>query len=139
MDMKLELVVIPVTDVDRAKAFYVDQVGCDLLVDHQPNENFRVVQATPPGSRCSICFGKGISEMAPGSLQGLHLVVTDIVATRAELAGRGVSVSEPYWYAMTGERTAGVDPSGTDYSTFAEFQDPDGNLFLLQQVKGDQT
>ncbi|HEX6568815.1 MAG TPA: glyoxalase, partial [Acidimicrobiales bacterium] len=93
MDLKLELVLLPVTDVDRAKAFY-QSAGFALDVDHHPSDDFRVVQLTPPGSACSVAFGIGISDAAPGSVRGLHLVVTDIEQARAELVGRGVDVSE---------------------------------------------
>src|SRR5690349_24544997 len=96
MDMKLELVVVPVSDVDRAKAFYTDRVGFGVDVDTRPAENFRVVQMTPPGSACSITIGVGLGASEPGSLKGLHLVVSDIEAARAELAGRGVPVSEVF-------------------------------------------
>ena len=94
MDFKLELVLLPVTDVDRAKAFYADQAGFAVHVDHRAGDQFRVVQMDPPGSACSIAFGIGISDVTPGSVHGLHLVVTDIEAARAELVGRGVEVSE---------------------------------------------
>ncbi|HJP64788.1 MAG TPA: glyoxalase superfamily protein, partial [Actinomycetota bacterium] len=94
VDLKLELVLIPVTDIDRAKAFYVDQLGFTLDVDHAPNEQFRVVQMTPPGSACSITIGKGVTDAEPGSYRGTHLVVTDIQAARDELVGRGVEVSD---------------------------------------------
>ena len=94
MDFKLELVLIPVADVDRAKQFYVDTCGFTLDVDHQPNDSFRVVQVTPPGSACSLTFGIGITDAAPGSYRGTHLVVTDIEAARAELADRGVEICE---------------------------------------------
>ena len=92
MDFKLELVLVPVSDVDRAKAFYVEKCGFTLDVDHQPNDDFRVVQITPPGSACSITIGIGLTDAAPGSYRGTHLVVTDIEAARAELVGRGVEV-----------------------------------------------
>ena len=94
MDFKLELVLLPVADVDRSKHFYQEKMGFDLDVDHQPNEEFRVVQFTPPGSACSVTFGKGIVDTTPGSVRGLHLVVTDIEAARAELVGRGAEVGE---------------------------------------------
>ena len=94
MDYKLELVLIPVGDVDRAKDFYVEKCGFDLDVDHQPNDEFRVVQVTPPGSACSLTIGIGITDATPGSYRGTHLVVTDIEAARADLVGRGVDVSE---------------------------------------------
>ena len=132
----LEVVIVPVADVDRSKAFYSEQCGFAVQTDYQANENFRVVQVNPPGSTCSIIFGKGQPQAAPGSVHGVHFVVTDIVAARDELIGRGVEVGAPYHFSMTGERTDGVDPSGADYSTFAEFRDPDGNTCLLQQVAG---
>ena len=92
MDFKLELVLLPVTDVERSKHFYQENMGFDLDVDHQPNDEFRVLQFTPPGSACSVTFGKGIVDTTPGSVRGLHLVVTDIEAARAVLVGRGVEV-----------------------------------------------
>src|SRR5437867_10435177 len=94
MDYKLELILLPVADVDRAKGFYTEQLGFALDVDHQPNEEFRVVQMTPPGSACSVTVGKGLTTAEPGSYRGLHLVVADIVAAREELVGRSVEVSE---------------------------------------------
>jgi catechol 2,3-dioxygenase-like lactoylglutathione lyase family enzyme len=133
VDMKLELVVLPVTDVDRAKAFY-EQVGFRLDVDHEISEEFRVVQLTPPGSECSITIGKGMTPSPPGTAQGLHLVVTDIEAARAELAGRGIDVSEPFHFGPEGQ-TSGVHPERSDYNSFATFNDPDGNGWLLQEVK----
>src|SRR5688500_14340362 len=133
MDMKLELIVIPVTDVDRAKAFYVDRLGFKLEVDHQPNEHFRVVQATPIGSGCSIAFGKGIGEMAPGTMQGMHLVVPDIEAALAELRGKDVAVDGPFHFTETGQ-TPGLAPGRADYATFGAFSDPDGNAWVLQEI-----
>ena len=106
MDFKLELVLIPVTDVDRAKLFYEEKCGFTLDVDHQPNDEFRVVQLTPPGSACSVTFGIGITDAAPGSYRGTHLVVTDIEAARAELVGRGV-------IATTGPTQTSATPSAT--------------------------
>ena len=94
MDFKLELVVVPVSDVDRAKAFYTEKLGFNLDVDHRADDNFRVVQLTPPGSACSISIGKGITDAAPGSVRGLHLVVSDIEAARAELLARGMDIGE---------------------------------------------
>ncbi|HMQ34834.1 MAG TPA: glyoxalase superfamily protein [Chloroflexaceae bacterium] len=132
MDWKLELVLLPVTDVDRAKAFYVEQVGFNLDVDHDAGEAFRVVQLTPPGSACSVTFGRGITDAAPGSVKGLHLVVTDIEAARAELVARGVEVSEPFHFAEGG-RAPGVDPERRDYNSFLSFSDPDGNSWLVQE------
>jgi catechol 2,3-dioxygenase-like lactoylglutathione lyase family enzyme len=131
MDLKLEAIVLPVSDVDRAKAFY-EQAGFNLDVDHQPNEEFRVVQFTPPGSPCSIVFGKGVSSVTPGSAQGLHLVVTDVEATRADLVGRGVDVGEPYHFGPNGQEP-GVDPQHANFATYASFSDPDGNGWLLQE------
>lgn len=134
VDFKLELVLIPVTDVDRAKQFYVNNCGFTLDVDHQPNDDFRVVQITPPGSACSLTFGKGITDAAPGSYRGTHLVVTDIEAARRELVGRGVKVSEVRHMSAEGWKP-GVDPAHADYNSFADFSDPDGNTWVLQEVK----
>ena len=134
MDFKLELVLIPVSDVDRAKAFYTDRAGFHLEVDTPVGEGMRVVQLTPPGSACSIGFGEGLGVVAPaGSLRGLHLVVTDIVQAHAELTGRGVEVGEVR-YIENGEWTSGPHPARADYNSFAEFADPDGNVWLLQEV-----
>ena len=133
MDLKLELVLIPVSDVDRAKAFYVDTVGFNLDVDHQPSDEFRVVQMTPPGSACSITVGTGITSATPGSVRGTHLVVSDIEAARAELAGRGVEVGEVRHMTPDGW-VAGADPEHRDYNSFADFSDPDGNSWVLQEV-----
>ena len=109
MDLKLELVVLPVTDVDRAKAFYMDQMGFTLDVDHRAGDTFRVVQLTPPGSACSITIGTGVSRSTPGAYQGLHLVVSDIEATRAWLVERGAPVSEPFHFGPYG-LSPGVHP-----------------------------
>jgi catechol 2,3-dioxygenase-like lactoylglutathione lyase family enzyme len=132
MDLKLELIVLPVSDVDRAKAFY-EGAGFHCDVDHRAGDTFRVVQFTPPGSACSITFGVGISEGTPGSVQGLHLVVDDIEAARAELVDRGVEISEPFHFAETGQ-TPGLHPTRERYGTFATFTDPDGNGWLLQEA-----
>ena len=118
MDMKLELVALPVTDVDRAKEFYV-KVGFVLDHDHAVSEDIRFVQMTPPGSACSVAFGKGLTEMAPGSLDNLQAVVADADAAHAELAGRGVEVS---------------DVDDQPWGRFVFFQDPDGNRWALQQL-----
>jgi catechol 2,3-dioxygenase-like lactoylglutathione lyase family enzyme len=134
MDFKLELVIVPVADVDRAKAFYVEKAGFTLDVDHQPNEEFRVVQTTPPGSACSVTFGVGISESAPGTYHGMHLVVTDIVAARDELVGRGVEVSDIRHMGPEGWKP-GPHPERADYESFADFRDPDGNTWVLQERK----
>ena len=132
MDFKLELVLVPVSDVDRAKAFY-EQAGFRLDVDHRASDAFRVVQFTPPGSACSIAFGIGITTSEPGSIRGLHLVVTDIEAARAELVGRGVEVSE-IRHMNAGTWTPGVDPEHRDYNSFADLADPEGNTWVLQEV-----
>jgi catechol 2,3-dioxygenase-like lactoylglutathione lyase family enzyme len=132
MDFKLELVLIPVTDVDRAKQFYAEKCGFTVDVDHQPNDRFRVVQLTPPGSACSLTFGIGITDAAPGSTRGTHLVVTDIEAARAELVGRGVEVSEIRHMTPDGWQP-GADPKHSDYNSFADFSDPDGNTWVLQE------
>lgn len=134
MDCKLELIVLPVSDVDRAVDFYSGKLGFKIDVDHQAGENFRVVQLTPPGSECSISVGTGITHVEPGTYQGLHLVVRDIEAAKTELAGNGVEVSEPFHFGEAGQ-TPGLHPERADYGTFASFSDPDGNGWLLQEVK----
>jgi catechol 2,3-dioxygenase-like lactoylglutathione lyase family enzyme len=132
-ELRLELVLLPVTDVDRAKAFYVEKLGFSLDVDHQPNDEFRVVQMTPPGSACSITIGIGITDAEPGSYRGTHLVVTDIEAAREGLAARGVEVSEVRHMTPEGWKP-GVDPEHSKYNSFADFADPDGNTWVLQEV-----
>jgi catechol 2,3-dioxygenase-like lactoylglutathione lyase family enzyme len=132
MDFKLELVIVPVSDVDRAKAFY-EKAGFNLDVDHRAGDTFRVVQLTPPGSACSITIGTGLTPAEPGSYQGLHLVVSDIDAARAELVERGVEVSEPYHFGSEGQ-TPGPDPKRSDYNSYLSFSDPDGNGWLVQEV-----
>jgi catechol 2,3-dioxygenase-like lactoylglutathione lyase family enzyme len=140
IDTKLEVVVIPVSDVDRAKRFYGD-LGWRLDADFSGGELWRGIQMTPPGSPCSIIFGKGVTTAVPGSAQGLFLVVDDIEAARAELIGHGVDVSEVFHFAggihVTGtkERVPGPDPEGNSYRTWASFSDPDGNGWLLQEIK----
>ena len=134
MDYKLEAIVLPVSDVDRSKAFYADKMGFTVDVDHQPNESFRVVQLTPPGSACSITFGIGVSTVEPGTYQGLHLVVNDIEAAHAELSGRGVDVSEPFHFGAEGQ-APGVHPERIDFGTYLSLSDPDGNGWLVQEVK----
>jgi catechol 2,3-dioxygenase-like lactoylglutathione lyase family enzyme len=138
MDLKLELVLIPVSDVDRAKAFYTEQAGFVLDVDHEPNDDFRVVQLTPPGSSCSITIGKGITSAEPGSYRGTHLVVSDIVAARDELESRGVEVSDVRHMGESGWKP-GPDPEHRDYASFADFADPDGNTWVLQEVRVGKT
>ena len=135
VDLKLEVVVIPVSDVDRAKRFY-EGLGWRLDGDFSNGENWRGVQMTPPGSPCSIHFGKGITTAMPGSLQNLYLVVSDIETARRELTGRGADVSEVFHFAgFGGPRVPGPDPKGGSYATFASFSDPDGNSWLLQEIK----
>lgn len=134
MEYRLELILLPVADVDRAKAFYVERCGFTLDVDHHPSDDFRVVQLTPPGSACSITVGVGLTDAAPGSYRGTHLVVEDIEAARAELAGRGVEVSE-IRHMGPGGWEAGPDPEHGDYASFADFADPDGNTWVLQEVR----
>ena len=119
MDFKLELVAVPVSDVDRAKSFYTEKAGFNLDHDHRVSDEIRFVQLTPPGSACSIAIGKGIVETAPGSVQGLQLVVKDADAARAELAGRGVEVSEVQEFP---------------WGRFVYFQDPDGNGWAVQEI-----
>jgi catechol 2,3-dioxygenase-like lactoylglutathione lyase family enzyme len=131
--MKLELVLLPVTDVDRAKAFYVEKAGFNLDVDHQAGDDFRVVQVTPPGSACSVSMGIGVTDSPPGSIRGLHLVVTDIEAARRELVSRGVDVSDIYHFEQ-GKRVPGPDPERRDYGSYAHFSDPDGNSWVLQEI-----
>lgn len=143
-DMKFEIVVIPVADVDRAKAFYT-QLGWREDADYDDGKSFRVLQFTPPGSGCSVIFGKGVTAAAPGSAQGLYLVVSDIEAARKDLLDRGVAVSEvfhnegayegadpPYIFGRV--RVGGPDPAHASYRSFASFNDPDGNGWLFQEV-----
>ena len=143
-DMKFEIVIIPVSDVDRAKEFYA-RLGWRLDAEFASGDDFRVIQYTPPGSGCSIIFGKNVTAAAPGSAQGLYLIVSDIEAARAELIGRGVEVSEtfhnagvyagpdePYLFGRV--RVSGPDPEHGSYRSFASFRDPDGNGWLFQEV-----
>ncbi len=132
MDFKLELIIIPVTDMDRAKDFYIDRAGFRLDVDHRAGEDFRIVQLTPEGSACSVTLMRNPD--AAGSLKGLHLVVTDIDAARAELTGRGVDASEVFHFGAGGQET-GPDPQRASYNSFLSFSDPDGNGWLVQEVK----
>lgn len=132
MDWKLEVVVVPVADVDRAKEFYEKQVGFHVDVDNQPNEDFRNVQLTPPGSGCSIVIGRGLAESEPGSLKGLQLTVTDLERARRELAERGVDVSAIKHVDL--ETGAWVEGPAGDWNSFIFFDDPDGNAWAVQQV-----
>jgi predicted enzyme related to lactoylglutathione lyase len=139
--MKLEVVVVPVSDVDRAKGFY-EAMEWRMDIDYVDGDDFRVVQFTPPRSECSIIIGKGITSAAPGSAEGLQLVVRDIEAARDELIARGVEVSEAFHdaggifhHAGEAGRVTGPDPERSDYGSFASFSDPDGNTWFLQEVK----
>jgi catechol 2,3-dioxygenase-like lactoylglutathione lyase family enzyme len=145
VDMKLEIVVIPVSDVDRAKAFY-GSLGWRLDADFAARDDFRVIQFTPPGSGCSVIFGRNVTAAAPGSAQGLYLIVSDIGAARDALLGRGVEISdvfhgagdvyagkdEPYLFGRV--RVSGPDPGHGSYRSFASFSDPDGNGWLFQEI-----
>jgi catechol 2,3-dioxygenase-like lactoylglutathione lyase family enzyme len=140
MDMKLEVVVIPVSNVDRAKNFYT-QLGWRFDADFVKGDDFRVVQLTPPGSLCSVIFGIGLTTATPGSTQGLQLVVTDVEAAKAELASNGVDVSEVFHDAGgvfhhpgTQGRVSGRDPDGRSYASFVSFSDPDGNSWFVQEI-----
>ncbi|WP_228828506.1 VOC family protein [Nocardia beijingensis] len=141
MDLRLEVVVVPVADVDRAEAFYTERLGFRLDADYPVDADYRVVQVTPPGSECSIIFGTGVTSAAPGTLHGLHLIVSDIEKTVAELTARGVVVDGPF-RDVTGVfhragavgRVAGPHPDRASYGSFAAFTDPDGNGWFLQEV-----
>jgi catechol 2,3-dioxygenase-like lactoylglutathione lyase family enzyme len=139
-DMKFEIVVIPVSDVDRAKAFYTG-LGWRLDIDFAASKHYRIVQFTPPGSACSVMFGIGITPTAPGSVQGLYLIVSDIAAARADLLERGVKASEPFYdvggifHHLDGEGiVTGLQPQRRSYGTYLSFSDPDGNGWFLQEV-----
>lgn len=135
--MSIEVVVLPVTDIDRALRFYVDQVGFALDVDYSPSSAFRVVQMTPIGSNCSIQIGRGITDAVPGSARNLLLVVSDLAITVEELRKRGVNVSNVRHKmpvgAWDGSYADGLDPARGDYASFADFSDPDGNGWVLQE------
>lgn len=137
LSFSLEVIPLPVSDIERALRFYVDQVGFTLDVDYSPDNAFRVVQLTPPGSSCSIQIGKGITDALAGSIRNLHLVVRDIESARNHLLERGVEVSgirhktpEQRW---DGNFAPGLDPTRGDYASFASFSDPDGNTWVLQE------
>jgi catechol 2,3-dioxygenase-like lactoylglutathione lyase family enzyme len=131
MDMKLEVVVVPVSDVDRAKEFYANKCGFNVDVDDTPNPKFRIVQLTPPGSGCSVTIGRGLSEMEPGSLKGLQLVVDDVEAARTFLSERGVDVTPVRHVDQgTGEW---IDGPGGPWNSFIFFDDPDGNSWTVQE------
>jgi catechol 2,3-dioxygenase-like lactoylglutathione lyase family enzyme len=132
MDFRIELLLVPVTDVDRAKAFYSEQLGFAVDVDHRAGDEFRVVQLTPPGSACSISIGVGITDAEPGSVRGTHLVVRDIVAARDELIARGAKVGEIKHMTPQGWQP-GPAPDRGDFESFADLADPDGNTWVLQE------
>ena len=143
MDLKLEVVVIPVSDVDRAKAFY-KRLGFREDVDFVGSDGFRVVHLTPPGSACSIVFGKGVSSARPGSIDRILLAVSNLTAARNELLSHGAAVSEIFhdaggglgggWLGDAAKRAPGPDPQGRSYGSYATFSDPDGNVWLLQEI-----
>lgn len=135
MDWKLELVVVPVKDQDRAKEFYVERLGWELIVDHRAGSDFRVIQVLPPGSTCAVALMRNPDEA--GSVQGLHLVVGDIEAARAELVDRGVEASELIHF-VDGSPVQGPDPERRDYNTFLTFTDPDGTGWMVQEVAGNR-
>jgi len=147
MDLKLEVIIIPVSDVDRAKKFYEEALGFRVDVDHRAAfyeqalgfrqrgaASYRIVQLTPPGSACSIQIGTGITQGTPGASQGMYLVTSDLEATRAELIARGVKVSEPFHFGPEGQ-TSGLDPKRASYNSYVSFSDPDGNGWLIQEIK----
>ena len=133
VDMKLEVVVIPVSDVERSKRFY-GGLGWRLDADFVKGDAFRIVQFTPPGSPCSIHFGKGVTSVAPGSARGTYLIVSDIEAARAALLDHGVDVTEVFHRGVGEGPQSGRDPEGQSYASFASFSDPDGNSWLLQEI-----
>jgi catechol 2,3-dioxygenase-like lactoylglutathione lyase family enzyme len=141
MNYKLEVVMMPVSDVDAAKEFYAQQLGFIVDVDHQPNDDFRVVQLTPPGSPASIIFGTNVTAAEPGTAQGLHLIVSDIAAARAALVAHGAAPSEVFHdaggifhHGGIDARVDGPEPQGRSYGSFLSFDDPDGNGWLLQEI-----
>ena len=142
VDMKLEIVVIPVSDVDRAKEFYGGRLGWRLDADYDNGSDYRVVQFTPPGSGCSVIFGKNVTAAAPGSAQGLYLIVSNVESARRDLAARGIDVSEVFHPGTPGAqfqvdgsgRISGPAPEHATYGSFATFSDPDGNGWLFQEV-----
>ncbi|GLV54659.1 hypothetical protein KDH_15060 [Dictyobacter sp. S3.2.2.5] len=147
MDLKFEAVIIPVSDVDRAKKFYKEALGWREDIDYRAPayekaigfrlrgaESYRIVQLTPPGSECAILIGTGITQVTPGTYQGMHLTTSDIEAMRTELVNRGVEVSEPFHFGPQGQ-TPGLEPGRADYNSYMSFRDPDGNGWLIQEIK----
>jgi catechol 2,3-dioxygenase-like lactoylglutathione lyase family enzyme len=133
MDWSLELVVVPVSDIDCARDFYMKKAGFELLVDTSAGAHFRIVQLAPRGSACAIALRTGMLSMPPGSLHGLHLCVSDIESAREELMSRGTEVGDIFHFGEAGQ-TPGLDPDRRSYATFMPFQDPDGNTWLVQEV-----
>ena len=138
MDCQLQVVTLPVSDVDKAKAFYTQQAGFTLDVDYYPASGFRVVQFTPPGSACSVQLGTGLTDAVPGTVRNTYLTVTDLEAARTELTARGVTVS-PIRHKSPiddwkGGFQPGTDPQRRDYASFADFTDPDGNTWVIQEI-----
>jgi catechol 2,3-dioxygenase-like lactoylglutathione lyase family enzyme len=133
MNWTIEVVLIPVSDVDRAKTFYSEQLGFNVDVDHKASDAFRVVQLTPPGSNCSISLGIGITDAAPGSVRGTHLVVPDIEQAHAQLVERGADVS-PIQHFEDGQLAPGPDPDRRDFGSYVFFADPDGTTWAIQEV-----
>lgn len=138
MDYPLQVITLSVSDVDKATAFYTHQAGFTLDVDYRPARGFRVVQLTPPGSACSVQIGTGLTDAPPGSARATYLVVTDIEAARKELTGRGVTVSDVRHKSpvedWTGSFRPGADPQRRDYASMADFADPDGNTWIIQEI-----
>jgi catechol 2,3-dioxygenase-like lactoylglutathione lyase family enzyme len=147
LPLALEAIVLPVSDVDRAKRFYADTLGFRVDIDYAAATyaeavgarypgaaRYRIVQLTPPGSPCSIQFGEGVTHATPGSYEGLYLITSDLEAARAALVARGVTVSEPYHYGPDGQ-APGIDPTHTSYNSFLTFRDPDGNGWLIQEIR----
>ncbi len=147
MNLKLEAIVVPVSDVDRAKKFYEESLGFRVDVDHRAatyeealgfrhrgEVSYRIVQLTPPESECSIQIGTGITRVKPGTYRGMYLISSDIEVTRTELVNRGVDVSEPFHFGPKGQ-TPGLDPVRADYNSFVSFSDPDGNGWLIQEAR----
>jgi uncharacterized protein GlcG (DUF336 family)/catechol 2,3-dioxygenase-like lactoylglutathione lyase family enzyme len=140
VDMKIEVIVLPVSDVERAKRFYAN-LGWRLDIDYQGKDNYRVIQFTPPGSGCSVIFGGNVTTVAPGSVKGLHLIVSDIVAACVDLRSRGIAVSEPFHdlggifhHVSANDLATGPNPQRKSYASYASFSDPDGNGWVFQEI-----
>jgi catechol 2,3-dioxygenase-like lactoylglutathione lyase family enzyme len=133
MDLKLELIVIPVSDVDVAKDFYVNTLGFSVEMDQQFNPDFRVARLIPPGSRCAIAIGTGLSDAVPGTTKGMHLMVLDATEVASDFAHRGVAVNGPYHF-VDAVQVSGLHPTREPFNTFLDFADPDGNAWIIQEV-----